>query len=472
MRGNILIIDDSSIERKIINQAIKNRLDDINIFEVDNGLDISKKLLENNIHACVLDVMMPQKNGFQVLQEIKEDCNLMDIPVIVCTGISDKAAVEKALSLGAFDYFAKPLTEEAIKISLPLKIKNAIDLMKRKEEIIYLSYHDQLTGLYNRRFFEEELARINTKSNLPITLIMGDLNGLKLINDSFGHAMGDEVIKRVGKMMKLGSREDDIVARLAGDEFVIISPKTDGKEACKIINNIMSLLAKEKVGSVEVSMSLGYGCKYNEEEKIEDVFKKAEDTMYGKKVFESQSMRGRTIKTVINTLREKSKIESEHSFRVSALCKRVGEALDLPINEINKLVSAGELHDIGKIIVDERTINKPGKLTADEWEEVKRHSEIGYRMISTVDDMTEIANYILYHHERWDGSGYPKGLKGEEIPFISRIITIADAYDAMVSERCYKDILSKEAAIEELKNNAGSQFDPDLVKIFINKVLK
>lgn len=350
----------------------------------------------------------------------------------------------------------------------------AIDITERKkkeEEIFYLSYHDQLTGLYNRRFYEEELKRLDTERNLPITIVMGDVNGLKLINDSFGHAVGDELLKKVAEIIKSGCRADDIVARLGGDEFVIILPKANAFETEEIIKRILNLSLSEKVGFIDISISFGYETKKNGEEKIEDILKNAEDHMYNKKLFESPSMRGKTIEAIINTLYEKNKREEAHSHRVSELCKSMGEALELPEHEVKKLMLVGLLHDIGKIAIDENVLNKPGKLTDDEWKEIKRHPEIGYRILNTVNDMSDLANYTLYHHERWDGKGYPKGLKGEEIPFVSRIITIADAYDAMTSVRSYRSSIPEEAVIKELKNNAGIQFDRELVSVFIEKVL-
>lgn len=182
-------------------------------------------------------------------------------------------------------------------------------------------------------------------------------------------------------------------------------------------------------------------------------------------------MRGKTIHAIIRALYEKNKREEQHSNRVSLLCKRMGLELGFTEGDINELKTVGLLHDIGKIAIDENILNKHGKLNAAEWEEIKRHTDIGYRILSTVNDMSEIANYVLHHHERWNGTGYPKGLKGQEIPFVSRIIAIADAYDAMTSERSYRLARSEDIAIKELQKNAGIQFDPQLVNIFIEKVL-
>lgn len=350
-------------------------------------------------------------------------------------------------------------------------------LVESEEELAYLSYHDQLTGLYNRRFFEEELHRLDVFRNLPISIIMADVNGLKLINDSFGHKDGDKLIKNVADILKDGCRQDDIVARLSGDEFVIILPKTDTKgaediiERCKNLSKNKSFL-DDKLLNMELSISYGIGTKYTDDADIAEVLKIAEDNMYANKLFESPSMRRKTIETIIKALYEKDKREEQHSKRVAMICKDIG--IQLGMNEVNlkEIETVGLLHDIGKIVINEVILENFDSFTKDELMEMDKHPEVGYRILNSVSEMTEIAKYVLYHHERFDGNGYPKGLKGEEIPLVSRIVAIADAYDFMVSCRSYEKVLSDEEIVKEFINNAGTQFDPKLVKIFIEKVLK
>ncbi len=340
-----------------------------------------------------------------------------------------------------------------------------------QEEIEYLGYHDQLTGLYNRRFYEEELKRLDTERNLPITIAMGDVNGLKLINDSFGHTVGDDLLRKVSKVMELACRSDDIIARLGGDEFVILLPKTDAADAEQIIKRIKQMSEKEKVGSLDISISFGFETKHQKEEDIQDVFKKTEDRMYRNKLSESSSMRSRTIDLAMNSLFEKNKREMKHSKRVSEICQSIARTMGLEPEAISNLKTAGLMHDIGKIGIDEQILNKNEKLNETEWEEIKRHPEIGYRILSSVNEFSEIADSVLAHHERWDGKGYPRGLKGEEISLQARIIAFADAYDAMTSARTYSEALSDEEAINEIKRCSGTQFDPDIAQAFVVKVL-
>lgn len=342
------------------------------------------------------------------------------------------------------------------------------DRKEKLEKIKYLSYHDQLTGLYNRNFFEDQLYLLDTQQNLPYTIVMADVNGLKLTNDAFGHQKGDQLLKCVAKILKTESRAGDVVARIGGDEFVLLLPRTSSREAERIIKSIYRSLEAENVDNIVISISLGWETKIHPYQIIDEVFAKAEEHMYRKKLIDSQSMRNRTIKVILQTLNETNIREKIHSERVSQLSRKIGVALKLDTETLKELEIAGLMHDIGKIAISETVLNKAGKLTELEYEEVKRHPEIGYHILKSVDSYTNLADFVLSHHERWDGKGYPRGLMGNEIPLVARIITVADAFEAMTAERPYKNSMSEHEAILELQKCAGTQFDASIVKVFVN----
>ncbi|MEA4847876.1 MAG: diguanylate cyclase [Clostridiaceae bacterium] len=352
-----------------------------------------------------------------------------------------------------------------------LVFRDVSEEKRRQDEIYYMSYYDSLTGLYNRRFFEEEIKRIDMEGELPISIIMGDVNGLKLINDAFGHSEGDILIKKAAKAVRSACRENDITARWGGDEFVVLLPKTKKEEAEAIVKRIKNVCSDMKVGSLNVSISFGWETKESEDGDLLKVLRVAEDYMYKHKITESDSVRSNIVNAIFNTVHEKNPRIESHSRRVSCLCQQIGTAMGLSEAKLYELKISGLLHDIGKIAIDKSILEKPEKLNAQEWNEIKRHSDIGYKILNYSPEMVDIAQYILSHHERFDGTGYPRGLKKEEIPLLSRIITVADAYDAMTSERAYKEVLNKDMAAEELVKCKGTQFDPDIVDVFIDKVL-
>lgn len=368
---------------------------------------------------------------------------------------------------------AAPIADEGGNVSgAVLVFRDVTEKKEKQAKIEYLSYHDDLTGLYNRSFFNETLKKLDTKESLPFTILMGDVNSLKLINDSFGHSLGDELLKSAAKAISQALGPHDIAARVGGDEFVVLMPKTDPSAAEDAVKRIKSFLTSQKIASLDVSISFGYCTKRREDEPIQAIMKTAEDIMYSNKLYENSHMGGKTINIILKTLHEKNKREEEHSKRVSELCGAIGRALGMSDHKVNELKTVGLLHDIGKIAIDEKILNKPGLLSSCEMNEVKRHPEIGYRILNTVSEMSGIADYVLSHHERWDGNGYPRQLKGESIPLEARIIAVADAYDAMVSYRTYKASLSHEAALAELEKSKGIQLDPHLVDVFINEVVK
>ena len=345
------------------------------------------------------------------------------------------------------------------------RIKNSV------QEIKELSYHDQLTGLYNRRFFEEELKRLNTERNLPLSILMIDVNGLKLINDAFGHKAGDQLLQKVARVIKTECRTDDIISRIGGDEFVILLPKTDKQQVASLGERLIEEIQNEKIKNLSVSASIGWETKKGDKEDINSVFKRAEDYMYSKKAYKKDSQRQHSLQIILNTLFTKESREREHARRVSDLSVAIGVALGLSESEVKELKIAGQYHDIGKIALQEDILNKKGKLTDIELKEIKRHPELSYNILSSVNEFGPIAEIVLYHHERWDGKGYPSGHQGKEIPLQSRIIMVADAYDAMTDDRPYRKALSKEEAVAQLKKGVGSQFDPEIVEVFLNKVL-
>lgn len=337
---------------------------------------------------------------------------------------------------------------------------------KEQEQIRYLNYHDHLTGLYNRRFYEEELKRLDTKINLPLTLVMGDVNGLKMMNDSFGHFMGDELLKKTAECIKTGCRDNEIIARLGGDEFIILLPKTNAFEAEQIIKRIKKKISLQKVGAFDISISFGYQTKEYEEENIHDIFKKAEDYMYRCKLYESSNTKSKNIDLIVKLLYEKSQQERLHSKRVSKICESIAIKMKFEKQAVNQIKIAGLIHDIGKIGIEEKILNKSEKLNPEECKEMRKHSEIGYRILNASDEFSEMAKYILEHHERWDGKGYPKGIKDVDISLQARIIAVANTYDAITNDRTDQKGLSEEEAINEIKRGSGTKFDPEIVKLF------
>ncbi len=353
----------------------------------------------------------------------------------------------------------------------PVKLRGFMtdisELKKRENKIKYLLYRDSLTELYNRRFFEEEIKRLDTKRQLPLSIIMADVNGLKLINDSLGHEKGDELLIKTSILLKEVLREEDILARQGGDEFAVLLPKTSNDEAEKIVLRIKEKCRETVNEEVAVSIGIGSATKIKPEEDINEVLRVADNNMYQSKLSESRSTKSKIVQSLVNTLEVKSNETKEHALRMTKLAFEFGEKLGLTNSELNRLSLLSTLHDIGKITISEKILKKPEELTVEEWKIIKEHPERGYKIANSSEEFALIAEEIYAHHERWDGSGYPKNLSGEGIPYLARIISIIDAYDVMINGRPYKKVMSQKEALQEIKACSGSQFDPELAPSFI-----
>jgi len=350
-------------------------------------------------------------------------------------------------------------------------VRDITERKKVEEKIRYLTFHDSLTGIYNRAYFENELEKYDNLRYLPISVIMGDMNGLKLVNDAFGHDEGDRLLKIAANSLKESCRQADTVARYGGDEFVILLPNTTTQEAEGIIERISNKISQTQFGPIPPSIALGCETKTFIQQDIHLILKHAEDNMYQQKLMSEQSNRSAVISTLERTLIEVSEETELHALRLQTLCDQMCEKMNLPGSLKSELRLLAVLHDIGKVAIPQSILTKASELSLDEWRLIKQHPEVGYRIAQSSPDLAFIAKGILTHHERWDGTGYPRGLKGEDIPLSSRILSIVDAYDVMISGRAYKQKMSNEEAIEEIKRASGTQFDPTLANIFIEIII-
>lgn len=334
-------------------------------------------------------------------------------------------------------------------------------------KVRYQSYHDSLTGLYNRSFLEMEMDRLDTRRQLPIGLIMADLNGLKLFNDTFGHVVGDELLRQAAIVLKSCCRKEDITARWGGDEFIIFLPQTTEEDVKAILDRINARCNETFVNGISLSLSVGHAIKNENVEDLFDILKKAEENMYKHKREESHYMKKSLLRIMLKKLEEKSSETETHYATMKKVAHLIGKQVGLSHSQLDKLYLLVSLHDIGEITVPEEILNKKEALTEDEWEVIKKHPETGFSISRATEGISHIAEEILSHHERWDGKGYPRGLVGNEIPLLARITAIADAYEVMSSGRTYKRTMTKNEIIDELRRCAGSQFDPELIEVFL-----
>ena len=346
------------------------------------------------------------------------------------------------------------------------------EVMERKaaeEKMAYFSLHDALTGLYNRTYFEEEMHRLSNERAGNVGLIMCDVDGLKLINDSMGHDNGDSLLMATANLIKSCFRSNDVVARVGGDEFAVLIPNCTTEILESAYNRLQESASESELSwqGLPLSLSIGVAMRSNPSVPLTEIYKEADNNMYRQKLYRSQSARSAIVQTLMKALEARDFITEGHAERLQVMLADLGTKLGLSDRNIVDLRLLAQFHDIGKVGLPDRILFKPEPLTPDERKEMQRHSEIGHRIALSSPDLIHISDWILKHHEWWNGAGYPLGLKKEDIPLECRILAVADAYDAMTSHRPYRQALSKEAAVIELRRCAGIQFDPYLIDQFI-----
>lgn len=341
-----------------------------------------------------------------------------------------------------------------------------------EEKLYYLSYHDQLTGLYNRFYFEARMRQLSEKPEYPTTIISTDIDGLKLINDTIGQSAGNRLLRKCANIVSEALEGEGILARVGGDEFSAILPLVNKDEGEKIARQIRYQVNYYNKTNTNLPLSLSIGVATSEDRSVslKKLFKLADDQLVRNKLHRNGSAHSNVVSSLIAAMGERDNYTEGHSKRLEKMCLVVGEKMGLPSQQLADLALLAQVHDLGKVAIPDAILFKPGPLNEEEWQVMKQHSEKGFRIASSSNDLAAVANLILRHHEYWDGNGYPLGLKGEEIPVECRILAVADAFDVMTNERPYKNAVSVKTALEEIRAYTGSQFDPSIAEIFINLV--
>lgn len=525
---NILIIDDNSDDLQVFNRQLTSAGYDVKLAAGGQaGLEV---LSREKIDCILLDWQMPQMPGVKVIEKIRSDPVLRFMPVIMLTGFEEEKNILAGLGAGANDYVGKSSSIQIIiaRIKAVLRMKDMQDELKRindnlQETIVkldkamielkHLSIKDSVTDLYNYRYFQEtldiEVSRAK-RCQYNICCFMIDIDYYKVVNDNYGHAFGDFVLKELALCIKACFRQADILVRYGGDEFAILIMDADYDTAFNIAERFRKYVEaynfKDKEIAVKLTVSIGISSF------LEDgLFDKSKFLSFADKALYEAKLRGRnntfvykeflqdgclgekrvletedkicgiaeslkrsyieTVKTLVFAVEEKNICTRGHSLNVLNNVRLIIEEMKLPKNEIEVIENASVLHDLGKILIPEEILFKKDQLSGEENQIIEKHPILTMHLLSKSGFIKRELPIILHHHEFYDGTGYPAGLQGKNIPLGARIIAVANAYENMCSMRFCRQMTIKEI-ISELIDKADRCFDPEIVEIFLIALCK
>lgn len=351
-------------------------------------------------------------------------------------------------------------------------IRNTTEQTRMEMKLREMAEQDSLTKLYNRHCFMEHLQKFEGNPVRSFAVLLIDIDGLKLVNDTLGHSYGDTIIMAIANILNTLYHNIGIVSRVGGDEFAVILSGYSQEEIEKLLEQMRYMINEynDKTDIVKISVSSGYSYLRDGIAKTNAMYQEADNNMYQNKLLKEASNRNSLVKALMKTLEVKDFLTEGHADRLEELSLNMATALKLPQHQVDRIKLLARFHDIGKVGIPDRILLKPTRLTEEEFVVMKTHSNIGKRIAEASSELKDISSLIFHHHERVDGKGYPLGLKSGEIPVECRILSIVDTYDAMTNDRPYRKALSAQAAIAEIVQCSGTQFDSALVDVFVRQV--
>ncbi len=412
----------------------------------------------------VADTNKDMRTLFPVLEKQENKINMIDF-----------------MQLGAFKELQNTDTDQTFEWNPPSEVGSAsyqcnfICLKDEKDRMIgHLLFmrnmeeeRDMVTQLYSKQRFFGRMEEIKRQGVYPITVVVCNTNSIGLINDVFGWTKGNEMLRLAADLLRNNLPKSTVIARLDDGDMAAGFVEVEQEYALRLFENVSRQYRQANDTGINSDLVYGIAVIRDGSMSIEEAVREAGESMRTKKLMNETSQKSSLLDSLSQTLTESDYETEEHVERTKEMATRLGRALSLSDSDLGKLALLAVLHDIGKIAIPHAILLKPAKLTEQEWEIMKTHTEKGYRIANASKELQSISEYVLHHHERWDGKGYPGGLKGEDIPLLSRIITVVDSHDVMVHDRPYHKAMSEEEAVEELRKCSGTQFDPHIIDVFL-----
>ena len=506
--AKILLADDEEGLRTMMGRQLRRAGHEVTL-AVD-GREAADLLQDNTFDVVVSDMKMPRMDGMGLLDHAKRIAP--DTEFIILTGHGNMENAIEAFKTGnVFDYLLKPLddifeldgaVERAAErrflrhenVRLVGELRNRVEELEvARQQLAELADHDGLTGLLNHRAIHARLQEaLDSTDNTTVSVMMLDLDRFKRLNDTYGHPVGDQALRHIANALRARCDDRALLGRCGGDEFMIALPGVTAEEAADLADAIKAHIAAEPFLNPEgtalpLQICFGIADDRTIGRSPLSLIAAADAALYAGKESGGNSVRvhgltlvdtdAMTIKStfdvfagLINTIDLKDRYTRHHSEHMTAFALQIARAAGCSEETYNVMRIAGLLHDVGKIGIPDAILRKPGKLTADEYEVMKGHVTLSALIIHGLPHMNDILDAVANHHERWDGKGYPQGLVGEQIPFLGRIMAIADAYSAMTLDRPYRAALNTDAALAEIERGMGTQFDPTLAQLFIDTI--